>query len=327
MSSSPILIVDDEVQNLELLNQILKDDYKLVFAKNGEKALQAVEKHKPSLILLDVEMPVMDGYEVCSHLKRNTNSANIPVIFVTSHSKMREEARGFEVGAADYIIKPITPEIVKLRVANHLSLVRAGVLERSYRDAIKMLAIAGHYNDTDTGLHVWRMAAYARMLAEKTGMPEQDCAQIERAAPMHDMGKIGIPDSVLRKPGKLNDEEWAVMKIHPQIGHEILSRSSAPVFRLAAEISLHHHEQWDGSGYPEGLSGEDISLPSRIVAIADVFDALTTKRPYKEPWSMDKAFNYLAEKAGTQFDPELIEIFCKCRNEVEEIKEKYRDGV
>lgn len=326
MKRAPILIVDDEPQNLEILNRILHEDYDLVFAKSGEKALLAIEKHHPSLILLDIEMPGMNGYDVCRKLKENQNTADIPVIFVTSHSKMIEEVYGFEVGAADYIIKPVTPEIVKLRVANHLSLVKAALLKQSYLDAIKMLGVAGHYNDTDTGSHIWRMTAYARLIAEKLGWDQDSCEQLEQAAPMHDTGKIGIPDTILGKPGKLDNTEWEIMKTHSQIGYDILQTSSATLFRLAAEIALHHHERWDGSGYPEGLKGSEISLASRIVTIADVFDALTTKRPYKEAWSLDDAFDYLRQNSGIQFDSELIDIFCSNRSEVEKIREIFEEN-
>jgi putative two-component system response regulator len=325
MTMKPILIVDDEPQNLELLNRILQADYPLVFAKSGEKALKAATKHHPSLILLDVEMPGLNGYEVCDILKNNPKTADIPVIFITSNFQMREEMRGFEVGAADYIIKPVIPEIVRLRVKNHLSLVRAGLLERSYKDAIKMLSIAGHYNDTDTGLHIWRMAAYAKFLATKAGLPPEECDLIELAAPMHDTGKIGISDTILSKPGKLDAAEWEIMKTHPKIGYQILSSSSARVFEIAADIALHHHERWDGSGYPEGLKGHEISLASRIVTIADVFDALTSRRPYKDPWPLEKAFHYLRDNAGTQFDPDFVVIFCTYPNEIEAIRETYKD--
>jgi len=325
MKTAPILVVDDEPQNLELLNQILRDDYKLVFAKSGEKALQSVEKHNPALILLDVEMPGIDGYAVCEQLKKNPKTSHIPVIFVTSHSQFREEMKGFEVGAADYIVKPFVPEIVRLRVENHLSLVRAAILEKSYREAIKMLSCAGHYNDNDTGLHIWRMAAYARLLAKRIGLDEEFCINLEQAALLHDTGKIGIPDGILSKPSQLNKDEWATMKRHPIIGHEILSESDAFVFQLASEICLHHHEKWDGSGYPHGLQGEEITLPSRIVAIADVFDALTSKRPYKKAWTLNEAYNYLEENSGKHFDPALVDVFCKCRDEIQKIRTLYPD--
>jgi putative two-component system response regulator len=183
-----------------------------------------------------------------------------------------------------------------------------------------MLGMAGHYNDTDTGVHIWRMSAYARELACALGWSATACVELELAAPMHDTGKIGIPGSILRKPGKLDAAEWEIMKQHARIGYEILSRSDAPVFRLAAEIALRHHERWDGSGYPDGLAGEAIPESARIVAIADVFDALTMKRPYKEAWPIDKTLATMRESSGTHFDPGMLERFIEILPRLLEIK-------
>lgn len=323
MRSAPILVVDDEPQNLAALRQSLADDYRLVFARNGTEALAAVRKHGPALILLDIQMPDMDGYAVCRALKADPATEDVPVIFVTGMSEVGDEANGFAAGAVDYLVKPVSPPIVRARVANHLSLVRAACLERSYRDAIFMLGEAGHYNDTDTGVHIWRMAAYARTLAAACGWDVEACQLIELAAPMHDTGKVGIPDTILRKPAKLDADEWAIMKTHARIGYEILSKSDAPVFRLAAEIALRHHEKWDGSGYPDGLSGEAIPESARIVALADVFDALSMKRPYKEPWPVDRIMATLHDSAGTHFDPRLVEIFVSILPEILAIKDKW----
>jgi putative two-component system response regulator len=230
MPNGPILIVDDEPTNPLALRHALADAYPLVFANKGSAALAAARKHLPALILLDIEMPDMDGYAVCRELKANPALGDTPVIFVTSRSQADGEELGFEVGAVDYITKPISPAIVRARVRNHLSLVRHGQLEQSHRDALSMLGRAGHYNDTDTGVHIWRMASYSRALAEACGWRQEDCALLELAAPMHDTGKIGISDAILRKPGKLDADEWALMKTHSQIGHLILSTSQAPVF-------------------------------------------------------------------------------------------------
>ena len=323
MRSPPILVVDDEPQNLAALRQILADDYPLAFARNGADALAAVRKHQPALVLLDIQMPDMDGYTVCRTLKADPSTENIPVIFVTGLSEVGDEESGFAAGAVDYLIKPVSPPIVRARVANHLSLVRATRLERSYRDAIFMLGEAGHYNDTDTGVHIWRMAAYARALAAACGWDTEACQLIELAAPMHDTGKVGIPDTILRKPAKLDAAEWEVMKTHTRIGYEILSKSNAPVFRLAAEIALRHHEKWDGSGYPDGLSGMAIPESARIVALADVFDALSMKRPYKEPWPVDRIMTTLHESSGTHFEPRLVEIFDAILPEILKIKAQW----
>ncbi len=320
MQGTLILIVDDEPQNLAALEQILSHQYRLVFARNGADALRAVDKHRPALILLDIQMPDMDGYGVCRALKNNPQTAAIPVIFVSSLSEVRDEAEGFAVGAVDYIVKPVSPAIVVARIKTHLSLVRATLLEQSYRDAVRMMGVAGHYNDMDTGLHIWRMAAYAGALAAARGWSADDCLQLELSASMHDTGKIGIPNAILRKSTKLDAVEWETMKTHPLIGHAILSKSDAPVFQLAAEIALRHHEKYDGSGYPDGLAGEAIPESARIVALADVFDALSTKRPYKEPWPLQRVMAVIQDNSGTQFDPRLVELFVSILPRIMEIK-------
>jgi cyclic di-GMP phosphodiesterase len=323
MPNGPILIVDDESENLAVMRQILSVDHRLVFARNGADAIAAAIKHMPALILLDVVMPDMDGHAVCRALKADTRTEAIPVIFVTSLSEVGDEATGFALGAVDYITKPVSPSIVRARVRTHLSLVAASQLERSYRDAIYMMGEAGHYNDTDTGVHIWRMAAYCTTLAAACGWNGDDCRLIELAAPMHDTGKIGIPDAILRKPGKLDAAEWEIMKTHSQIGHDILTRSGAPVFRLAAEIALGHHEKWDGSGYPRGQAGTSIPESARIVAVADVFDALTMKRPYKDPWPIDRVMTTIQESSGNHFEPRLVETFVSIFPQILEIKTKW----
>lgn len=325
MPTSPILLVDDEANNLAVLRKILEPDYKLVFARNGLEALAAVAKHHPSLILLDIQMPEMDGYQVCETLKQDPGTADIPVIFVTTLSESGNEEHGFDVGCVDYLSKPLVPSIVKARVKTHLSLIQTARLERNQRSAIFMLGAAGHYNDTDTGVHIWRMASYSKLLAQAMGYSLSEAALIELAAPMHDTGKIGIPDHVLRKPGPLNDEEWCIMRTHCKIGHEILSKSDEAVFQLAAEIALHHHEKWDGTGYPKGLSGKNIPESARIVAIADVFDALTMERPYKEPWPVEKSFAHIQSGAGQHFDPEIVECFCDIRSAVLDVKDEWKE--
>ena len=309
MSYGPILCADDEPYNLGILRMALKDQHPLVFARSGAETLEAVAKHQPALILLDVQMPDMDGYEVCRILKNDSETANIAVIFVTGMSQESDEKLGFDAGAVDYITKPISVPIVQARVQTHLSLVRVDALEKSYHDAIHMLGKAGHYNDTDTGVHIWRMAAYSHALAEAVGWNAERCKLLELAAPMHDTGKIGIPDSVLKKPGKLDADEWKVMKTHTNIGYGILKQSKAPLFQLAAEVALNHHEKWDGTGYPDGLLGEEIPESARIVAVADVFDALSMKRPYKEPWPLDKILSYFSENIHSHFDGRLVEAF------------------
>lgn len=325
MSHRPILIVDDEPANLAAMRSILSAQYPLVFANSGAAALAAARKHDPALVLLDIQMPDVDGYAVCRELKADPATQHTPVIFVTSLAESGHEAAGFEVGAVDYIVKPVSPAIVLARVGTHLSLVKASQLERSYRDAITMLGELGHFHDEDTGEHIWRMAAYARRLATACGWDAERSLTLELAAPMHDTGKIAIPDSILRKPGKLDPQEWEIMKTHARIGYDVLIKSDAPVFKLAAEIALRHHEKWNGSGYPDGLAGNDIPESARIVAIADVFDALSMRRPYKEPWALEQVLAFIREGAGQHFDPRLVDIFLHILPDILKIQEQWQD--
>ncbi|MFB9245022.1 response regulator [Massilia antarctica] len=325
MSNSVILIVDDEPSNLALMSTILGSSYHLVFGRSGAEALAAAVKHRPAMVLLDIGLPDTDGYQLCTQIKALDPGHSVQIIFITAYRDLEHEAKGFDAGCVDYIVKPVTPAIVRARVAAHLSMVRASALAASYRDAILMLGHAGHYNDSDTGAHIWRMAAYARALAHAHGWDEDRCDQLEMAAPMHDTGKLGIPHSVLRKPGVLNAEEWQIMRTHPEIGHAILSKSDAPVFRLAAEISLRHHEKWDGSGYPGGLQGQAIPESARIVALADVFDALSMERPYKAPWPLDAITAHVRGNADQHFDPELVDVFFNILPELLAVREKWAE--
>ena len=318
--SYKVLLVDDDPNNLKVLQQILKEHFQLIFAINGEKALQAAKEHSPDIILLDIMMPDMDGFQVCWRLKADPATAGIPVIFVTAMGELEDEARGFDAGAVDYIQKPVSGPIVLRRVQTHLSLVKADELDNLARAAIKMLGDAGHYNDPYTGEHIWRMADYSAAIARAAGWKTSQVEMIELAAPTHDTGKIGIPHGILKAARRLDAEEWAIMKTHSQIGYDILSKTDNPVFKMAAEIARYHHEKWDGSGYPMGLSGENIPEAARIVAIADVFDALTTKRPYKEPWPLEETLKVMKEISGSHFEPRLLAIFLDIMPEILRIK-------
>ncbi|PRC94344.1 HD domain-containing phosphohydrolase [Solimicrobium silvestre] len=323
MSLQTILIVDDEPANLAIMEDALADSYKLAFARNGRETLAAVAKHCPAMVLLDIGLPDINGYDLCRQIKKIDSTGSVQVIFVTAYTDTAHEEAGFDAGGVDYLIKPVSTPIVRARVATHLSLVRATLLEKSYRDAILMLGQAGHFNDTDTGAHIWRMAAYARALAQGYGWSEENSERLELAAPMHDTGKIGIPQGILRKPGPLDEQEWVVMRTHPQIGYNILSKSDAPVFQLAAEVALRHHEKWDGSGYPDGLRRKDIPESARIVALADVFDALSMRRPYKEPWPIEKILGYVNASSGQHFDPKLVDVFSKILPQLLDIQSKW----
>ncbi|KTG22383.1 two-component system response regulator [Pseudoalteromonas sp. XI10] len=318
-----ILVVDDEPANLKVIREVLANDYRLSFAKSGELALQLIENEPPKLILLDIMMPDMSGFEVCKVLKANPKTAHIPVIFVTALSHEQDESEGFALGAVDYITKPISPAIVRARVKNHLSLVQAEQLQLAHIDLIQRLGRAAEYKDTDTGEHIARMSRYSKILALAYGMSEYEAEQLKQAAPMHDVGKIGIPDSVLLKPGRLNENEYEHMKQHALIGAKILENSTSPLLQLAHKLALEHHEKWDGTGYPYGLKGEEISIEGRIVTIADVFDALTSKRPYKKAWSVEEALDLLKDEAGKHFDPQLVDLFIGQIDSIIEIKNTY----
>ena len=320
-----ILIVDDEANNLQVLRHILQDDYRLAFAKSGAKALELVAKEKPALILLDVMMPEMSGHEVCRILKSQPQTRGIPVIFVTALADINDEKTGFDLGAVDYITKPVSPPIVRARVKNHLSLVRVEELLETRLQIVQTLGLAAEYKDNETGLHVIRMSRYTQLLARAAGFSDADAERILHAAPMHDVGKIGIPDAILRKPGKLDADEWQVMQTHAAIGGRIIGQHSSGLLKMAHDIAVSHHEKWDGSGYPAGLAGTDIPLEGRIVAIADVFDALTSERPYKKAWPVEQAVQLLRDEAGKHFDPELVPLFIELLPQVLQIKEQWAE--
>ncbi len=333
-----ILVVDDSSQNIELWHELLNQDYKVRAALNGERALKLLENpDKPDLILLDIMMPGMSGYEVCEHLKRDPTTKNIPVIFVTAKSQSTDEVKGFELGAVDYVTKPIQPVVVMQRIRTHLALYdqsielekqvrqRTNELQQSRLQIVQSLGKAAEYKDNETGMHVVRMSHYSQLLALKAGLDEYSAELLLHAAPMHDVGKIGIPDHILQKPGKLDADEWAVMKTHPEIGAEILGDNESELMDMARVVALNHHEKWDGTGYPLAKVGKEIPFIARIVTIADVFDALTSERPYKKAWPSDEAFALLQDEAGKHFDPDLVELFLTMRDEVLAIKAKYLD--
>ena len=324
-----LLLVDDEPTNLHVLRQILGEDYRLQFATDGHKALQLAQQQRPDLILLDIMMPQLNGYDVCRQLKADPKTECIPVIFVSALSEMGDEADGFEAGAVDYIIKPVRAPVVRARVRTHLSLVDIEALRQSRLQIVQRLGRAAEYKDNETGMHVLRMSHFSRALALAIGCAPEWAEDLLLAAPMHDVGKIGIPDAVLLKPGPLTEEEWKIMRQHPAIGAEILGEHEGGVLQLARTIALTHHEKWDGSGYPAGLRGADIPLAARIVAIADVFDALTSVRPYKRAWSVDEALAHIQSQAGIHFDPELVSVFIslrKSRLQSQRWKDELPDG-
>ena len=336
--TATLLIVDDTPENIDVLRGILKQEYKIKVASNGEKALKIAQSESPpDLILLDIMMPDMDGYEVCKRLKANYATAKIPIIFVTAKGETADESMGFDIGAVDYITKPVSPPLVIRRVRTQLSLYnekrlldemvkeRTKELDQTRLQIIQRLGRAAEYKDNETGMHVIRMSHYSKLLGLANGMSEEEADLLLNAAPMHDIGKIGIPDKILLKPGKLDEHEWKIMKTHPQMGAEILGSDNSVLLNLARDIALTHHEKWDGSGYPNGLKGEEIPLHARIVAIADTFDALTTVRPYKHAWLVEEALDLLKKEAGSHFDPELVDKFLGIMPQVIEIKNQYAE--
>lgn len=320
-----VLCVDDEPSNLQVLKQILQGEYRLLFARDGRRAIELAQVERPDLILLDVMMPDMDGHAVCRTLKANERLARVPVIFVTALSDVEDEARGLELGAVDYICKPVSPAIVRARVRTHLSLVSVSELIETRLQVIQRLGLAAEYKDNETGLHVIRMSHYACILARAAGWSEQRAQELLHAAPMHDIGKIGIPDHILRKPGKFDDHEWEIMKSHVEIGVRIIGEHDSGLLAVARRIVSGHHEKWDGSGYPQGLRETAIPIEARIVAIADVFDALTSERPYKKAWSVEDACALLVEQKGHHFEPRLVDLFLDCLPQVLEIKQRWAE--
>jgi putative two-component system response regulator len=337
MSKQSILVVDDTPENIDVLNGILSDQYDVKVAINGKMALKIAQNLKPDLILLDIMMPEMDGYEVCTRLKADMETQKIPVIFVTAKDQTVDEAHGFEVGAVDYITKPVSPPIVLVRVKTHLTLYdqqreleglvkeRTLELDETRLEIIRRLGRAAEYRDNETGMHVIRMSKYSQQIALKIGLDDEQAELILNASPMHDIGKIGIPDAVLLKPGKLDNEEYAIMKKHCEYGVKIIGEHPSEILKAANVAALTHHEKWNGKGYPNGLAGEDIPLIGRITAVADVFDALTSERPYKKGWEVEKAVNLIKEESGQHFDPRMVNAFVEVFPKVLEIKDQYAD--
>ena len=335
-----VLVVDDTPVNIDVLSGLLREDFKVKAALNGERALKiANSEPRPVMILLDIMMPGMDGYEVCEKLKSNPATAKIPVIFVTAKNQDEDEQKGFTLGAVDYITKPYSSSVVKARVNTHLALFdqnlmlekkvqeRTSELIQTRLEIIRRLGRAAEYKDNETGLHVIRMSHYSKLIAEALDYSEEFTDLIFNAAPMHDIGKIGIPDQILLKPGKLDEEEWDIIRKHPQFGADIIGENDSEILKIAKEIAITHHEKWDGSGYPNGLKGTEIPISGRIVAIADVFDALTTERPYKKAWSVDDAIKLIDENSGSHFDPDLVAIFHTVIGDILEIKARYAESL
>lgn len=342
-----ILIVDDTAENLDVLKGMLNEQYAVRVATNGRIALKiAYSERPPDLVLLDVMMPDLDGYDVIRQLKEEVRTRNIPVIFVTAKTETEYETLGFSLGAADYITKPFSLPVVLARVRTHLELhdracllearvqertfslvIKTRELEASNLEILRRLGRAAEFRDNETGMHVIRLSQYVYLMAKTYGMTEAEAEQLMLASMMHDVGKIGIPDHILLKPGRLTPAEFDAMKRHTDIGAEIIGSQQSDLLQLASLVARTHHEKWNGNGYPLGLKGEEIPLAGRITAVADVFDALTSERPYKHAWTVDEAMDAIRDEAGEGFDPHLVELFLRIRPEVEEVMATHQEGL
>ncbi len=349
-----ILVVDDAPENVELLNLILEHDYTVKAALSGEKALEIAFdlENQPDLILLDVMMPGMDGYEVCRQLKISDHTRKIPVIFVTALTELTDERRGFEAGSVDYITKPIVAATLRARVKTHLALydqnryleekVRERTNELAHTQDVTIIGFAtlAEFRNQETGAHIMRTQQYVRILAQYLGGHPKYAAALNRenidllykSAPLHDIGKIAVPDRILLKPGELTPNEFEEMKRHVVYGRDAILRAERALgdvkssfLNIAKEIAYTHHEKWDGSGYPEGLAGEAIPLSGRLMALADVYDALVSQRVYKNAYSHEEAVKLIISQSGRQFDPDLIDAFVELEQVFRNISDEIRD--
>ncbi|MFZ6691955.1 response regulator [Undibacterium sp. SXout20W] len=369
MSTSPnpnfsakatILVVDDTPDNLTLISEILKDLYKVKLANNGERALKyVIGENKPDLILLDIMMPGLSGYEVISILKANPETHDIPVIFLTAMGTLKDEKKGFDLGAADYITKPISPAILVARVKtqlenkaaadflkDHNTYLEAEVVKRSREVAmiqdVTILAMASlaETRDLETGNHIQRTQHYVKALASHLQshprfshfLSNHNIHMLFKSAPLHDIGKVGIPDRILLKPGRLTPDEFEIMKTHTTIGRAAIIKAEQQLglqvdfLSFAKEIAYYHQEKWDGSGYPTGMSGDDIPISARLMAVADVYDALISRRVYKEPMPHAVATQIIQEGRGVHFDPAIVDAFLALQNEFRAIAARFADS-
>ncbi|CAO3439388.1 HD-GYP domain-containing protein [Azospirillum endophyticum] len=332
-----ILVVDDDRTNLFIMAAIVRrlDDADPVTMESPLDAMEWLRGNEPDLILLDQMMPDMDGMDLLRHIRGESRLDNVPVVMITANTAVDIRVRALDEGCNDFLTKPVVVPEVQARLRNLLALRQSrallrdraallaaevervtAALQRQGEELVTRLSRASEYRDPETGAHIERMALYSKLIAEAAGCGVAYAQDLRKAAPMHDIGKIGIPDMILLKPGRLSPEEMTVMRQHAAIGHRILANSDIPLLRLAAEIALSHHEKFDGTGYPNGLAGDAIPLSGRIVAIADVFDALTSTRPYKRSWTMEEARAYMVENRGRHFDPALLDAFLSRWDEV-----------
>jgi len=340
-----VLIVDDNISILQLLICTLKNECQIQISKKGYEAINKAIDWNPDIILLDVMLPDINGYDVCEKLKENINTRNIPVIFMTGLSDANNEAKGLAIGAADFITKPFNLLLAKARIMNHLAFKhqrdnlelmvkeKTRIIELTQTNTISCIGSLAEFRSYETGAHINRCKKYVKLLSEKLRQNDKfnkylDKSTIDlliKVTPLHDIGKITIPEKILFKPGKLTKEEFEIVKLHTISGDKILSKiagtelQSSDYLMLARKIAISHHEKWDGSGYPYGLSGENIPLSGRIMAVADVYDALTSKRIYKDAFTHDESFKILVKDRGTAFDPDIIDVMLTLNDEFQDI--------
>lgn len=346
-----ILVVDDTKTNIEVLENVLMDYYDVFVAKDGKKAIEVAKKVRPDLILLDVMMPEMNGYETLKCMHEIDELKDIPVFFLTAKSDSESEQIGLDLGAVDYIGKPFRPQLVLLRVKNQLEYKRqrdhlhelvdekTADLRRTLKVMLTSLGSLAEFRDPETGAHIKRTQVIVQRLAEvllknpkyAQAIPSSEYVDYyATAAPLHDIGKVGIEDEILRKPARLNDQERKIMSKHPQMGYDVLMDATKelhdnPMVKIAADIALAHHERWDGQGYPNGLKGEEIPVGARLMAVADVYDALVSRRPYKDAYPHQFAVNEIVKAKGSQFDPDVVDAFLTIADDLPETYELFKD--
>ena len=346
-----ILIIDDVSINIEVIAQCLGSDYNISSSQDSIIALESLQYNKPNLILLDLFMPQIDGFDFCKIIKSDNSTSDIPIIFITSASESSMLSKAFHLGAVDYITKPISAIEVRARVKTHLRLKAAEdalrqhnemleilvarrtqkiqekqkEIEEVQHEAILRLCLASELRDKETGMHIRRIQEYSALLGKKCGFGEEHVELVYLASAMHDLGKIGIPDNILLKPGKLTTEEWEIMKLHTVIGARNLANSRFRLIQLAEQIAHYHHERWDGKGYPAGLKGEAIPVEARIVSIVDGFDAMLSRRPYKDPMPIEEVMEIIRDNKGKAYDPEIVGIFLQNIDEFLNVSLNFRD--
>jgi len=343
-----ILIVDDQELDVRLLSSILKKNgyNNIISTMDSEDVLSLQEEHNPDLIILDLNMPHLDGFQIMAQLEKAKGDIYLPILILSADESQEKKFQALKSGAKDFLSKPYDRVEVLIRIHNliesrilHNELrqeklhLEDKVKERTYelyetqKNVIYRLARAVEYRDSDTGSHILRMSHYSARLAQEIGLSEEECEMILVASPLHDVGKIAISDNILLKPGALDAKEWGIMKAHTTTGGEILEGEDSKFLKIAREIALTHHEKWDGSGYPQGLKGEAIPMVGRICGVCDVFDALTTERPYKKAWTVEEAMEEIEKMSGSSFSPEIVKSFKKILPDIVQIKETYVDSL